>query len=198
MSRRNRFAPPEYVFHVVNRGNDRRTVFRDVDDFQAFLALLRSANHRFPITLFGYCLMPNHFHLLVRPQTATALSAYMQWVSCRYACDLRRRTDTKGQGHVFQRRFWSASVDGRIGLLVVLRYIEANPLRACLIDRAETWRWSSLAERQRGSGLAAPLPFDLPDDWLSLVNLQQRDEVLLAIRQTLLAKRGRPRTLAGT
>ena len=193
MARRKRFAGPDYAFHIVNRGNDRQAVFHQATDYQAFLALLRAANQRFPVALHGYCLMPNHFHLLVWPQTPTALSAYMQWVSCRYACDLRRRTNTRGHGHVFQRRFWSAPIEDRLGLLAVLRYIEANPSRACLVGRAEMWLWSSLCERERGPDVAVPLPFDLPNDWLALVNLRQTEQALLAIREALYWKRGRPR-----
>ena len=193
MARRKRFASPECLFHVVNRGNDRRTVFHRDADFSAFLALLRSAGGKFPVHVFGYCAMPNHFHLLVRPEEASALSAYMQWVTCRYACDLRRRTDTVGHGHVFQRRFWSTPVHDQLGLLTVLRYIEANPVRARLVDRAEDWLWSSLRDRRRQEpGIVRALPVGLPANWDDLVNFRQRDEVLKAIRDALVAKRGRP------
>ena len=116
----------------------------------------------------------------------------MQWITCRYACDLRRRTHTLGEGHVFQRRFWSAPVEGRLRFLTVLRYIEANPVRAGLVESADAWQWSSLADRTKlCRQFLAPLPTDLPEDWLAIVNLVQSNPVLQRIRETLVRK-GRP------
>src|SRR5262245_47564053 len=108
MSRRNRLTVAGTAYHVVNRGNDRRVIFREDADYERFLHLLAAGTERFGVELFGYCAMPNHFHAVARPTTDDALSAYMQWVTGCYACDLRTRTKTVGHGHVFQRRFWSA------------------------------------------------------------------------------------------
>jgi putative transposase len=177
----------------VNRGNDRRTVFREDEDYQHFVDLLDMGRERFAIEMLGHCVMPNHFHLLLRPAVDNALSAYMQWVTCRYACDLRHRTDTVGHGHVFQRRFWSAPVDGFEHYLAVLRYIEANPIRARLVARAEEWRWSSLAEHlSASSGPMANSTFALPADWRELVNLPQGATVLEKIRLAIARRSGRP------
>jgi putative transposase len=137
--------------------------------------------------------MPNHFHLLIRPLTDAALSEYMQWVSCRYACDLRERTNTVGHGHIFQRRFWSAPVEGRLSFLATLRYIEANALRAALVGAPAEWRWSSFADRtDDGDDLLSLLPYALPATWAELVNTPQSEGILRKIRQSLLPKRGRP------
>lgn len=198
MPRQNRFCPPHACYHVVNRGNDRRVIFREDADYQAFLTLLAAGQQIAPVQIFGYCLMPNHFHLLVKPATDTALSSYMEWVTGRYACHVRHQTRTRGHGHVFQRRFWSVPVEGRLAFLSVLRYIEANPSRANLTATAETWPWSSLAERCRsGRGLAGALPHALPSNWVTLVNLRQAEGVLTLIRQSLLPKPGRPRRTCG-
>ena len=101
-------------------------------------------------------------HLLLEPKTDEALSAYMQWVTGCYSCYLRTRTETVGHGHVFQRRFWSVGVEDMLHFLMVLRYIEANPLRAKLVDRAE------------------------------LVNLVQLPELLERLRKQITPTRGRP------
>jgi len=139
--------------------------------------------------------MPNHFHLLVETKEDEALSAYMQWVTGCYACYLRTRTKTIGHGHVFQRRFWSAGIDDTLHFLMVRRYIEANPRRAQLVDRAEEWPWSSLANRERGS-TRGRWCVALPDEWCELVNLVQLPEVLARLRKEITPKRGRPPTVA--
>ena len=136
---------------MVNRGNDRRVIFPETCDYKMFMRLVRAGTRRFAVEVHGHCAMPNHFHLLVETKEDEALSAYMQWVTGCYACYLRTRTKTIGHGHVFQRRFWSAGIDDTLHFLMVLRYIEANPRRAKLVDRAEQWPWSSLAKRERGS-----------------------------------------------
>jgi putative transposase len=168
-------------------------VFRGEADYRAFLRRLAQGHAIAPVQVFGYCLMPNHFHLLVQPATDTALSAYMEWVTDRYACDLRRKTGTIGHGHVFQRRFWNAPVEGRLAFSSVLRYIEANPARAQLVATAEAWDWSSLSERRRNiRGVASALPHALPSNWSTFVNNPQSEGVLRDIRDSLMPKPGRP------
>jgi putative transposase len=191
MARSKRFASAGQTYHVVNRGNDRRTIYLERDDYVRFRALLIEGRRRFDVEIFGLCLMPNHFHALVRPQTDAALSAYMQWVQCRYACYLRARTQTVGHGHVFQRRFWSALIVDDEHFRIVLRYIENNPVRACLVWRAQHWEWSSLIDRARRGNLVAPLPCDLPDSWDQLVNVRQPQGILNRIREELKSTRRR-------
>lgn len=191
MARANRFAPAGQPYHVVNRGNDRRAVFLQPADYQTFLKLVRAGTRRFPIDLHAHCAMPNHFHLVVEPKEGTALSAYMQWVTGCYACYLRSRTGTVGFGHVFQRRFWSAVITGNVHFLMVLRYVEANPRRANLVERAEQWRWSSLASRIKGE-VFSDRTARLPPEWGELVNLVQLPEVLDRLRREIAPQRGRP------
>jgi putative transposase len=157
-----------------------------------FMRLVRAGARRFAVDVHGYCVMPNHFHLLVEAKENEALSAYMQWVTGCYACYLRTRTKTIGEGHVFQRRFWSAGIDDILHFLTVLRYIEANPLRAKLVDRAEHWQWSSLANREQPES-SSQWCVALPDDWCELVNQVQLTEVLERLRKEITPKRGRPR-----
>ena len=191
MARRTRLAPPECAYHVVNRGNDRRVIFRQDVDYTAFVELLEEGLRRSAVRAFGYCLMPNHFHLVLQPEEDHALSAFMQWMQCRYACDFRRRTATVGHGHVFQRRFWSAPLRSDRAFLTVLRYVEANALRAALVKRAEEWPWSSAGNRADSAFLSS-LPVLLPVNWLDVVNAPLPDATLSRIRRTTIPARGRP------
>ena len=151
------------------------------------------AKQRYPVKLFGVCLIPNHFHALIQPERNGALSAYMQWVLARYACDLRTRTGTLGYGHVFQRRFWSDGIDDTFHFLSVLRYIEANPVRARLVGEAESWPWSSLSLRGTTRGkLLDPLPVMLPARWSSIVNVAQLPSVLEAHRHPRALRTAQP------
>ncbi len=135
--------------------------------------------------------MPNHFHALLSPVSDGALSAYMHWVQGCYACDFRSMTKTTGQGHVFQRRFWSDGITDARHFLAVLRYIEANPLRAQLVEKAEDWIWSSLTLRAIDiDQLLDPLPYWLPDCWADVVNAAQPIAEIRHIRNPDV--RGRP------
>lgn len=128
------------IYHVINRGNNRQNVFRKVGDFQAFLAALGDLKARKPFELYGYCLMSNHFHLLLRPKGAT-ISRIMQ--SLLVSHTQRYHKHYQSGGHVWQGRFKSPVIQNDEHLLTVLRYIEANPLRATLVERADEYRWSS-------------------------------------------------------
>jgi REP-associated tyrosine transposase len=170
MPRRARFAPAGHTYHVVNRGVERRRLFSEAADYHGFLRLLELGKHRFGVEVQGLCLMPNHFHALLRPGRDRALSSYIHWVQGCYACDLRSRTWTKGNGHVFQQRFWSGAIFDDHHFRNALRYIEANPIEAQLASCAETWEWSSLSMRRRRHRLLDALPITLPPDWNEIVN----------------------------
>lgn len=192
MARKTRYAPPEFAHHVVNRGNDRQKIFRKRCDYMTFLELVVAGVRRFPVMVYSLCLMPNHFHAMIQPDTDNALSAYMEWVTGQYACAFRQRTETVGHGHVFQRRFWSTPIRDDQAFITVMRYVEANPRRADLVEWAEDWEWNSLAHRAEGwLWLSAP-PVVLPPAWESFVNTPMPSEVLSRIRRATVPQRGRP------
>ena len=154
-----------HFYHVLNRGNGRQQVFHNDMDYQAFLDLLDEAKKRYPVTLFAYCLMPNHFHLLVQAEKGEALSRYMQWFMTSHVRRYHRRHGSSG--HVWQGRFKSFLVQGDAHLLAVARYIEGNPVRVGLAERSHDWRWSSHGEscgRQKRN-LTAMLPISFVEDW---------------------------------
>jgi putative transposase len=166
------------MFHVTNRGVERRRLFFKDVDYQAFLRLFAIARKRFAVKVFAICITPNHFHVIIQSESEGVLSAYLHWVQGCYACDLRSHTRTSGNGHVFQQRFWSDVIADQYHFVNVLRYVERNPKESSLVERAESWRWSSLALRGSEESWLDPLPLPLPStNWLEIVNQEpEHDE----------------------
>jgi putative transposase len=129
------------VYHALNRGNNRGDVLAEDDDREAFLVALGRTKDRYPFRLFGYCLMSNHFHLLLRPEPGQKISRVLQSLTVAHTWRYHRRHRTSG--HVWQGRFKSPVIQDDRHLLVVLRYIEANPLRAGIVTDPADYRWSS-------------------------------------------------------
>jgi putative transposase len=191
MPRIRRVFPPGAAHHVLNRGNNRRTIFHKDGDYKAFLRLMAEAGEQVPVRLLHYCLMPNHFHLLVWPESSEALPAYMHGLMNAHVRQYHQHYQTCGTGHIYQGRYKNFPVQTGRHLLTVARYIEANALRAGLVSRAEDWRWSSLSPDtwiERPVLATGPVP--LPPNWFDWVNLGQPTAQLDALRTSV--KRGRP------
>ena len=116
--------------------------------------------------VLAYVLMPNHWHLVLWPEHDGAVSAYMQWLEGTHACHFNGRY--RHSGAVYQRRFTSVPVYDPMQLLRVLRYVEANPVRAGLVTRADCWNWSSASPAS--SVLLTPSPVPRPPQWLDLLS----------------------------
>ena len=146
------------VYHALNRGNNRADVFAEESDYVAFLQALGQTQSRFPFKLFGYCLMTNHFHLLLQPGQGQSISRILQSVTVAHTWRFHR--SYQSSGHVWQGRFKSAVIQADEHLLVVLRYIEANPLRAAMVSDAGDYRWSSYQYHGLGrtDALLSPFP----------------------------------------
>ena len=128
------------LYHILSRGNERRNIFLDDDDYQVFLNVLKEISERFEVDIFAYVLMRNHYHLLIRTNHPN-LSKSMQWVGTTYT----RRFNLKHSrsGHLFQGRFKSFIVQNDAYLTQLSCYIHRNPFRAGLVDRLADYRWSS-------------------------------------------------------
>jgi putative transposase len=183
------------IYHVINRGNNRQAVFRKQGDFQAFLDAMLDLKDRKPFELYGYCLLNNHFHLLMRP-LGVPISRIMQ--SLLVSHTQRYHRNHRSGGHVWQGRFKSPVIQDDEHLLTVLRYIEANPLRARIVDRAEEYRWSSYGVHGLGEAaeLVDPLKAfeDLSPDakarrrkWATAVHRPMDDDTLAAVRHSATA-----------
>jgi len=166
------------VFHVLNRGVRRLTLFDRSSDYLAFIKVFAEAQERIPMRCLAYCLMPNHFHLVLWPQTDSELPAFMAWLTTTHSKRWHAHRRTAGTGHVYQGRYKAFPVAGDTHFLRLCRYVERNPLRAGLVTRAEDWPWCSLAQR---AGHKVPIslaewPIPLPPDWSDLVQLDVAEE----------------------
>src|SRR5437773_2945782 len=141
------------IYHALNRGNNRAAVFAREADFRAFLRALGQTQLRYPFQLYGYCLMTNHFHLLLQPEAGQSISRILQ--SLTVAHTWRYHRAHASVGHVWQGRFKSPVIQDDDHLLVVLRYVEANPLRAGMVRDLKDYPWTSYGVH--GLGRTDPL-----------------------------------------
>ncbi len=141
--------------------------------------------------LLAYCLMPNHFHLVLRPHCDGDLSHWMQWLMTTHV--RRYLTHYGHSGHVWQGRFKAFPAQDDEHLVTVVRYVERNPLRAALVARAEDWPWSSLGASGANLDVVPKLASDellRRGDWTEFVNQPMSDAEAEAIQLAIL--RGRP------
>ena len=188
MPRTARQAPGGMVFHVLNRGVGRRTLFHKDEDFAAFERTLESTLRVIPIRVLAYCLMPNHWHLLLWPAAEGQLRRFMQRLTTAHVRRWQSHYQEIGHGHLYQGRFKSFPVQEDGHFLTVARYVERNPLRAKLVAGAQDWRWGSLWRREsrRGAaGLLSDWPVQRPADWLRYVNDPQSDFELAELRASV-------------
>lgn len=190
MPRPNRLCPDGVPQHVFNRGNRRSQIFRDSADYLGFLAALTDAAERTVMRLLAFCLMPNHWHLVLWPVRGLEVSAYMQLAMNAHIPDLQRRHGTTGTGHVYQGRFKNSAILSDRHFLNVCRYVEANALSAGLVERAEDWEWSSLARTGPADGIdiLSPWPVARPATWLNDVNRPQSNRSRREIEKQLRRK----------
>lgn len=172
MPRPKRVSLGGYVYHVLNRANGRLRIFRKNDDFLAFEKILAKAIKLFNMRVCGYCIMSNHWHLLLWPVNDGDLSNFMRWSTLTHTQRFHASHGTLGIGHLYQGRYKSFPVQNDGHYLTVKRYIEANPLRARLVSHAEDWRWSSLGMLKTNDPLVelSDGPIELPRNWNRLVN----------------------------
>ena len=190
MARLHRTTPGGYCYHVLSRGNARQTVFHKPADFEAFVRLFDAAQEIVPMRLLGFCLMPNHFHLVLWPREDGDLSRWMQWLLTTHVRRYHQQYQTTG--HVWQGRFKSFPIQENEHLLGVLRYAERNPLRAGLVPQAIAWPFSSLHLLKSGvrPKWFVEGPVKRGQNWLRHVNEAQSEAELSALRRCVA--RGMP------
>lgn len=151
MGRPKRADVAGHCYHMLNRANQRATIFHKPEDYQAFEGLLEEAVERFDLKLFSYCLMPNHWHFVVSPKIDGEMGRFGQWVSLTHTQRYHAHYDCVGDGHLYQGRYKSFPVQSDEHFLTVCRYVERNAYSANLCSRPENWRWSSLFRWQQGT-----------------------------------------------
>ena len=174
-----------FVYHVLNRGNGGQEVFHKDQDYEAFIELMKEVKARYDIKIFTYCLMPNHFHMVIVPIQAEELSKGMQWLMTSHVRRYHRHYESSG--HIWHGRFKSFIIQEDNHLLTVLRYVEGNPVRAGLVNSAKDWLWSSHREAigERPPLLVDEIPIELPQDWNRYVDEPLTEKELAGLHQSV-------------
>ena len=183
------------IFHVLNRGNARDQIFHKAADYLAFEKVMAETIEQVFMRVLSYCLMPNHWHLVLWPVQDGDLGRFMQRLTTTHVRRWHLHRKTVGTGHLYQGTYKSFPIEDDEHLYTVLRYAERNPVRPTLVERAEEWRWSSLwrwlnpGEHEDKPALC-PWPIPRPVDWVARVNRALSRKELEAVRVSVV--RGRP------
>lgn len=141
MGRPKRLWLQNNFYHVTCRGNRKEPIFLDEYDFRVFLSIIKRVHEKTPLEVCSYCLMTNHYHLLIR-STHTPISNVMFQINKRYATYFNRRYQLTG--HVFEKRFYDNLIESRTELLTVSRYIHLNPVKARIVPYPDLYIYSSM------------------------------------------------------
>jgi putative transposase len=192
MPRHARVSPDGFVQHVLNRGDHRETLFHKPGDFDAFLSVVAETACRVPMRILAYCIMRNHFHLVVWPYRGADLPDFMQRLMNLHISRYRRHYPPESPGHIYQSRYGNSIVETGSSVLTVAKYVEANALNARIVTRAEEYRWSSAHPHPADDDrpILAEWPIPRPPDWLTLLNLRTPAKEMQRIQRS--AARGAP------
>lgn len=192
MPRRPRAASGNHIYHVLNRSVGRSTIFDGDADYLAYIKVLNEARDRVACRLLAFCLMPNHWHLILWPRGDEDLSEFMRWLTGTHTQRWHACYDTAGTGPLYQGRFKSFPVQADSHFYSVCRYVERNALRANLVRKAENWRWGSLWQCVNAPGeiVLDKWPIDKPKRWVECVNQPQSEAEVASIQNSI--RRGAP------
>ena len=129
------------LYHVIARGNNKTSLFHGDPDFEEFVKIVKDYLGRQPVKIHHYCLMTNHFHLLVWAESLKTLSQFMHGIQRSYHHYYRKKHTWFG--HLFQGRYRSLAIENEGHLLDCGRYIERNPVRAKMVKDPKGWKYSS-------------------------------------------------------
>jgi putative transposase len=194
MPRQKRADEAGAIYHALNRGNARQTIFHKHEDYEAFLRVLGEGLEQYPVELFSFTLMPNHWHMVLRVGEDGAMGRLLRWVTATHTQRYHAHYHSSGQGHLYQGRFKSFPVADDDHFLLVCRYVERNPLRAGLVRKAEDWQhgslWRWLQKPEPKPRLLWPWPVARTPNWIERVNQPLSEKELAAVRSCV--QRGRP------
>jgi putative transposase len=193
MGRSLRIVPGGYAYHVLNRANAHVQIFAEDRDYSCFENILFQACERFDMRLCTYCIMPNHWHLVLWPKGDNEISQFTGWVTTTHARRWHTDHNTTGSGHLYQGRFKSFPVQDDSHFLILCRYVDRNPVNAGLVKTAQEWRWSAMWHRQnKNSDNKIPIaqwPVDMPDDWQTLVNEEINEKEMADLKKCIARNR---------
>lgn len=185
MPRSGRVDIGNHVYHIINRANTRVQIFDDADDYKQFETILEDAVEKYSMKLLAYCIMPNHWHLVLYPQQDGDLGQFIGWLSNTHTRRWHTAKGAVGEGHLYQGRYKSFLCEQDSHFFTLVRYVERNAKKANLVKKAEEWRWSSVWRRAYGSSeqkkLLSLWPVDEPKqylDWLNQPQTQEEEDAL--------------------
>ena len=193
MPRVNRVDISDVVYHIINRANARMQIFDKDQDYLLFEKVLADAKEKFDMRILSYCIMPNHWHLILYPKQDGDLQKFMGWLSMTHTQRWHSQHKTIGSGHLYQGRYKSFIAQTNEYLLQLFRYVERNSLRAKLVEKAEDWRWSSLYLREKSDNsrnFLAEWPINIPNNYINWVNESQTNKELELLRYSV--NKGKP------
>jgi putative transposase len=189
MPRIKRVDTGDEVYHVINRSNAQVQIFDDATDYKLFETILEEAVEKFDMRLLGYCIMPNHWHLVVYPRSGGDLSKFMGWLTNTHTRRWHTIKNTVGHGHLYQGRYKSFLCQQDSHFLALIRYVERNAKRAKLVKNAEDWKWASVWRRGNGNHaqkkILSSWPIDVPVDYIKYLNEPQSDEEIESLRKSI-------------
>ena len=149
-------------------------LFKKENDYQAFETIIEEAKDSYPIQIFSYQIMPNHWHFCLCPKNDGDMTRFIQWLTLTHTQRWHAFYRSMGAGHLYQGRYKSFLIQKDNYFLQLCRYIESNALRAKLVQRAEDWKWSSLWRREHVNNkqkeILSPWPIEIPYNYLKQVN----------------------------
>jgi len=182
------------IYHVLNRSNAKVQIFDNADDYSLFEKILEQAVEKYSVKLYAYCVMPNHWHILLKTKNDGDLSKFMSWLTNTHTRKWHSVKGTTGEGHLYQGRYKSFICQDNHYFLTLARYIERNAKKANLVVNAEDWRWTSIWRRTKGSSyhtrILSPWILDPPEDYLSFLNEPQTQSEEESIKNSI--KKGSP------
>ena len=169
-----------YVYHVLNRANARVQIFDTDEDYKQFESILEEAVEKYNMRLLSYCIMPNHWHLVLYPKDDGDMGQFMSWLTNTHTRRWHTTKETIGHGHLYQGRYKSFLCQKDHYFLTLVRYVERNAKKANLVKKAENWKWSSAWRREYGTTeqkkMLAEWPVDMPRNYLQALNEPQTEE----------------------
>ncbi len=180
----------KYIYHVINRANARARIFDCDEDYQLFEDTLEEAVEKYEMRLLSYCLMPNHWHLILYPKNDGDMARFMGWLTNTHTRRWHTKKGTIGQGHLYQGRYKSFLCQTDNHFLTLARYVERNAKRANLVKMAEKGKWSSLWRRENGTAkqnkILSIWPVSMPNDYSNWLNQAQTKDEEERIRKSIL------------
>lgn len=140
-----RLVMDNVMYHITTRGNQKQTTFIEDEDFEEYLDRVRRYKRKYSFSLYGYCLMPNHPHLVGEIEKKENLSKFMQCLTRSYSAYFNHKYDKVG--HLWQGRFDNRIVMKDVYVVNCINYVELNPVRAGLVKLPHEYKWSSYVER---------------------------------------------------